>query len=188
MKITGLKGLAALFVLVVVPFALVLIFRRREWLGRIIALVIVFYTAIGLVFWISLNTKIDFFSKTSKMNKPGYETKKKVVDVIGRIFFLSFGVGLLCIFVIPLTNDVAHLMAGEKLKEVTATVTYNHSLYGWWFLSQHLRLREQDGSKEKCYFLFSLKTRLLRDKNYKFLIMPRSKLVLEAKGPMPFES
>jgi len=169
-----------LILFIVVPYTSILLAREHELVGRIVALSIVFCSAVVLIFWYSLNPKTKIIRPGGKLTQLGFK-KKQIVEWTARLLFLGFGLVFLYSFVVPFAIDMFVVVQGYEITTVKGTVTRNSTLFGTWFLSQSIRINRGTSGEETYYLLYSLKPRLRRETKHEFLILPHSKLILEAK-------
>jgi len=169
------------FILFVFPIVCITAAGENEWIGRLITLTVVFTFGIPTLFWWALNPKSNFITKRAKLNQPKFKKIKRYIDFLMRLVIIAFGICLLWGTAIPLAIGVGSLMRDERpvvVRGCTTSITTPFPLLE--FLSQEIVL-ENTGDKTTYRFWYSLRPRLKHNRNYEFLILPRSRLVLEAK-------
>ena len=169
------------FILFVFPVVCITAAGQHEWIGRVIALTVVFAFGIPMLFWWAINPKSNFITKRAKLNQPKFKNIKRHIDLLIRLVIIVFGICLLWSTAIPLAIGVGSLMCDEQpvvvRGRITSIVTPLPLLE---FLSQEIVL-DNTGRKSTYRFWYPLRPRLTRNKNYELLILPHSKLILEAK-------
>ncbi len=175
-KIISLKFLVFL-VYIILPYGIIIL-ADNEWIGRVIGLTIVFFVTIPLLLYLGLNKKIKIIKAKGKINKVDQlKGKKDVIELGIRFMIVSFAIGFLFLFIIPFARDI-YFLANEGTPLVTEQkIISNNSTFGAWFLSQTIQL--EMNKKTNCYFLYSLKKRIRKNKSYEFKILPHSRLIVE---------
>ena len=180
MKNKSVLYLSILFIYIIVPFGVILLFKGNEWFGRTIGLTVVLFVSVPLIFFLTFSKKIELIKKDSKINRtPSLKKKKSGVILIIRSCIFIFGLGLLFLFVIPFIQDLRAISRKDVPVVVRQEIVQSTSPFGAWFLSQTIKLKADKG--KNYYFLYSLKKRVTKNKTYKFLILPQSRLIVEIR-------
>jgi len=169
------------FILFVFPVVCITTTGEHEWIGRIIALAVVCTFGIPILFWWALNPKSNFIAKNAKLNQPKFKKMKRHIDLMVRLVIIVFGICFLWGTAIPLGIGIGSLMFDGRpvvLRGCTSSITTPLPLLE--FLTQEIVL-EQAGCKSTYRFWYPLRPRLKQNKDYELLILPRSRLILDAK-------
>jgi hypothetical protein len=163
------------------------VFIRPEWLARFVAITgfsLVAPIAI-LVFGLTIEAKIagggGYFAK------PRPERNGKNIVFVYRAIIVIFGLFMFYVGTIPTLYDAFQLtrQGGIYLKQIQGRVTNNSSPFGMYFFSQGLKVEIQKGEKnENCEAIF-LPRHANLGQTYKFLIAPKSGMVLDYENASP---
>jgi len=161
------------------PFGCVLLIKP-EWLGRLLATGIFFCLGAGLGLWYGFCPKSRIITKEAKLSNPEFKKVKPRITLILRTLFVTLGLILLWQGLF-FSIDTAEMMAKSNYTFIQGRVKLNNSPFGMWFLRQGIVLDDKEG-KEKSYgLMYSLAPRLKRNTNYEFLVLRRSRIILEAR-------
>jgi len=167
-------------VLLFIPLICLQIFRSNQWIGRLIALSILLPFAIFALAWFVFDPTCKFLSPKTKLSKAN-ERVKKIWALICRLFLLGIMLILLIGVVVPFEADIVSLIAGKELVVVsgeTTSIIVPFPLLE--LISQEVTI-DPNGHKESYHFYLSFQPRLNIESKYEFIILPRSKIILEAK-------
>jgi len=177
----GHRKLVVLCLFLIFPIISIAMAGKHEWLVRIFVLIIVFGLGTPIFIWWAVNPKSQFISKSAKLNQPKYNKVKRNVTLLMRLFFLIIGFILFCGILVPFAIDVCSIVfAGEQPVVISAYAAHSSGIPLIELLNQEIII-EEDGVKSSYYFWYSLKPRLRRGVKYEFLILLRSKLILQAR-------
>jgi hypothetical protein len=160
----------------VVPFILLSSPGVSAGFGRIVATsIFIFGMTIG-VFWYGLNPKTKMI-RGGKLSQPQYDSVRPTIERNLRILVVLFGLFACVYLTFPWAADMARLAGGEKPLKVTGTVEYKSvPLFGLWFMEQTVRVSRKLSPNLFLYYSF---TPLHVGEAYDFLVLPRSRVIID---------
>ncbi len=162
------------------PYGAVLVAHEDEWIGRVIALSVVFVSAVVLSLWYSMNPRTSMIREGGRLSGTEFAKQKRLVEGVLRVAILGFGLSLLFMVAVPFAGDVVSLATGERPETLQGRVARNTSAFGAWFVSQSIGFQGGEEAEGTYYLLYSLAPRLRRDAVYEVLVLPRSRMIVEA--------
>jgi hypothetical protein len=166
------------------PPLLSFIVIKPDWLARLIAVNGFIFVFNIIILNYGLNPQCHI------LGTRGYfaahkvsEEKKKRMEFFWRIPVVLFGIGMLCFGIRPLIYDdiqFAHQGLGYA-KYVEGRVTNNDTMYAAYFLGQGVYVKEDNQQGEHLYTAFFCNSIAHLGKTYRFIIAPRTGLILDFK-------
>lgn len=153
------------------------LFVRPEWVARLVAITGSFLIFSFLLCFYCFNPKTNFSWTEPKL---GHEKAWQIKEWILRIIVIVFAVSLLKFLVLPEIWDCFQVVqkGRPQLLELQGTVQRNHFTLGAYFLGQNLIVVD-DKNREYILSLYFSQQFARIGVRYKFLIMPKSKIILE---------
>jgi len=166
----------AIFFLLVFPFIVVSIPGVPTPMGRAVA-VSCFVCLLPLaVIWYGISPKVKMIRASGKLSEPRFDKVRPYIETSIRALIVACGLFFSYAVTVPIGLDLFRFMAGEKPTRVIGVTTDKSvSLGGLWFLKQSVQL----GSGRTTYYLFYSWEPLQVGQSYEFLLLPRSKVILE---------
>ena len=160
-------------------FTVVTIFLvKPEWSGRIISISF-WYVSIPLsILALGFFRSENYFWSDSPIYK--WSDKRKV-DLIARIIVISFAFLFFYLLTFPLIRDIFGVLNGNLPIERTAYVNHTrvNSITG--LLLERVVLDEEIENRSNSFSAYFFTPRhIMKEKSYKFLILPNSRLIVEA--------
>jgi len=144
-------------------------------LGRAVAVAILLFGAPVAIIWFGL--KSQMIRPGAKLYDPQFDSVRPRIELVIRILVLAFGVFFFFVLTIPLGEDLFLLAVGQKPLQVMKTVKYKR--YGNRGPSVSIGLSDE-GEEYKLYY----PTKSLRNGDtYEFVVLPRSRTVLDYRAP-----
>ena len=181
LKKYGYGRFTILIIFFILPYVSIRMAGQYEWLGRLVGLTVALGVGVPTLIWHSVNPKSEMVSKDAKLNLPKYKKVKSYIALTMRIILFLIGVILLWGCLVPLVNDTNNLIHGQRpilVNGIVSSVVRPFPLLE--FISQEVVL-EKSGTKSSYRFYYSFRPRLRRGAKYELLVLPKSKMVLEAK-------
>jgi|HubBroStandDraft_2_1064218.scaffolds.fasta_scaffold83564_2 hypothetical protein len=172
---------AFFFLLFVFPYWLLSLHTFQQWVSRAIAVSLFLTLMISATFWYGLSSKTRMIMPGGRLSQPQFDDFRPQMEKRIRIFIVLFGVFACIVMGIPFARDLIQLSSTREPIRITATtVDKSVPLFGLWFLEQSVRI-SRPGLE---YHLFYSLQPLLVGQKYEFLILPRSRVILEARTPV----
>ena len=178
-RVTKILRIMLIITFLIIPYSTIQILSifQYEWLGRIIALISLYFFVMPLFAWYLFDTRTKVFSDWGKIHKV---CKKKTVDIVEYIFrgLLLLVPIYIVIFMIPwFTLDLKTVYSKGEVEVIEGEVTdVSTPFLGLWFLRQGVEV----GDSQRYQLVFSIKG-IKVGEVYEFKILPESKEILEAK-------
>jgi hypothetical protein len=171
------------FILLVILFspALILgIMGRDNILGMVIS-VNLFWSIIPLILLSEgINPRTSILVEKSQFKKIIKDSSAKIANKIFRILLIITSLLCLWLYSIPIYSDTYDLAIENKVKNGDFTITNRSSLLGiFGLLVQYVHIQNEDNIEYKYYF--SPKHRLKVNEKYNLIILPHSRIILDAK-------
>lgn len=109
-----------------------------------------------------------------KLAQPQYADVRPKIERNIRIVVLAFGVFFFFILTLPFSEDLIQLAATQKLLRITEVVRSGHSGY-----RSGPRLSVSLSGSQKDYTLYYPTKTLNVGDNYEFVVLPRSRVILD---------
>lgn len=166
---------------IILPLITIFLAGLHEWIVRIVVLAIVFPLGIATLLWYALSPKTQIIKTGAKLNDPNFSNKtRRRVNLFLRVLLCLVGL-MLMVSAGRFFLDIGSILGGGVSRAVEGYVCDNSSFFGLWFLYQKITLKHDEDIRGQYYLFYSCKPRIHRNTYYEFLILPRSKVVLEAK-------
>lgn len=168
-------------VVFLLPFMSIVLAGKYKWAGRMVGLSIVIPFSAPAILWYALNPKSIFLRKGAKLHKPELSKVKAHVTLIMRITLVILALILLWGIVVPFASDLIEFVGGQKpvvVRGIVSTVQTPFPLLE--FISQEIVLEEK-GTTTSYRFFYPLRPELRKGATYELIILPKSRIVLEAK-------
>jgi hypothetical protein len=166
------------FLLFVFPYWLISLSSPQPWISRAIAVSLFLVLMISATFWYGLSSKTRMIMPGGTLSQPQFDDMRPQMERRIRIFVVLFGVFASIVMGIPFARDLIQLSATRDPIRITATaVDKSVPLFGLWFLEQSVRISRPGLEYHLFYSLQPLRV----GQKYEFLILPRSRVILDAR-------
>lgn len=166
------------FFLFVFPYWLISLNSMQQWASRAIAISLFWVLMISATFWYALSSKTRMIMPGGTLSQPQFEDTRPLMEKRIRIFIVLLGVFASIVVGIPLAQDLFQLSATRDPIRITATpLGRSVPLFGLWFLEQSVRISRPGFD----YYLFYSLQPLRVGEKYEFLVLPRSRVILDAR-------
>jgi hypothetical protein len=114
---------------------------------------------------------------SGRLSQPEYDSVRPRIERNIRVLVVLFGAFCFYYLTFPLSADLAQLIRGETPLKVSGIVKSNSiPLFGLWFIEQSVKI--SPGAKFKYHLFYSWQALRLGE-TYEFLVLPRSRTIIE---------
>lgn len=160
------------------PFVVILVFDT-EWLGRLVAISLLFIVVPVSFLWVAFTKKKDYLGRSSWIYK---RYGKEHADQVLRVIVMMLTVVFFITMTPPFLKDIALVVEGEAPLRRTSIVTSADvaSLTG--LISEELTLDEYTGTPDNSFSALYFPPRhIMQGNTYEFLYLPNTHEILEAR-------
>lgn len=170
-----------LILVFVLPYLLIYFPGFPRWVGRVVAVSILFgFLTVG-IFWFSLGPRSEVIAAGAKLNRPGLVKWRNPVEKVLRGLGVVFGIFFVIYITVPFVADVVDIFKGGQPAAVIGTIEENTSLFGLSFLRQAIHLRSPAGMQKDSYSFFYSFSALQVGGEYRLTVLSRTMIVLDAE-------
>ena len=161
---------------------LIMLCVHPVWVARMSAITYFYGLLTAITAYWGFNPKSEFLYAKSKIDRIASEKIKQIVRWAFRILVISAAIFSFWTSVLIFSDIIPLIKNGKNyLYSIDGDVLDNSYTLGTYPLSQGLLIRKYGDQYGEWYNLYFSSTRIDRGESHKYLITPKSKLILEIK-------